>query len=97
MRCRHRWRMFGPDNERVKGTLMIDHDNLEEFRDPQTYDLECDAFVEDWPFVAQWARAVGGPLLDLACGTGRMALRLAAQGYRVTGVDVVPEMIARAR
>ncbi len=45
----------------------------------------------------QWARALGGPLLDLACGTGRMALRLAAQGYQITGVDVVPEMIARAR
>ena len=66
-------------------------------RDPQTYDLECDAFAEDWPFLEQWARAQGGPLLDLACGTGRMALRLAAQGYAVTGVDIVPEMIAQAR
>jgi hypothetical protein len=28
-------------NERTKGTLMIDHDNLEEFRDPQTFDLEA--------------------------------------------------------
>jgi len=76
---------------------MIDQDSLEEFRDPQTYDLVCDAFAEDWPFMEQWARAVGGPLLDLAWGTGRMALRLAAQGYPVTGVDIVPEMIARAR
>src|SRR5260370_13150361 len=36
-------------------------------------------------------------MLDLACGTGRMALRMAAQGYQVTGVDIMPEMIARAR
>ena len=76
---------------------MIEHDNLEEFRDPQTYDLECDDYDEDCPFIEQWARSIGGPLLDLACGTGRMALRLAAQGYLVTGVDIVPEMIARAR
>src|SRR5436305_9603913 len=76
---------------------MLDHDNLEEFRDPQTYDLECDAFDDDWPFMEQWALLLGGALLDLACGTGRMALRLAAQGYQVTGVDLVPEMIARAR
>ncbi len=77
--------------------MMIDHDNLEEFRDPETYDLECDDYTEDCPFLEQWARSTGGPLLDLACGTGRMALRLAAQGYQVTGVDIVPEMIARAR
>ena len=76
---------------------MIDYDSFEEFRDPQTYDLQCDAFDEDCPFVDQWARSLGGPLLDLACGTGRMALRLAAQGYQVTGVDVMPEMIAQAR
>jgi len=65
---------------------MIDYDPLEEFRDPQTYDLECEAYDEDRPLVEQWARTLGGPLLDLACGTGRMALRLAAQGYAVTGV-----------
>lgn len=76
---------------------MIDHDNLEEFRDPVTYDVECDDFDEDRPLIEQWAGLLGGPLLDLACGTGRMALRLAAQGYQVTGVDIMPEMIARAR
>lgn len=76
---------------------MIDHDNLEEFRDPQTYDLECDDFAADIPFIEQWAQKLGGPFLDLACGTGRMAFHLASQGYQVTGVDIVPEMIAHAR
>jgi SAM-dependent methyltransferase len=76
---------------------MIDHDNLEEFRDPQTFDLEDEGYYDDWQLTEQWARALGGPLLDLACGTGRMALRLAAQGYQVTGVDITPEMIEWAR
>jgi len=53
---------------------MIDHDNLEEFRDPQTYDLEDEGYYEDYALTEQWARSLGGPLLDLACGTGRMLL-----------------------
>jgi len=72
---------------------MIDHDNLEEFRDPQTYDLEDNGYDDDWPMTEQWARSLGGPLLDLACGTGRMA----ELGYQVTGVDITPEMIGWAR
>ncbi len=76
---------------------MIEHDGLEEFRDPQTYDLEVESYDEDRSLIGQWARTLGGPLLDLACGTGRMALRMAAQGYQVTGVDIVPEMVALAR
>src|SRR5581483_9212699 len=76
---------------------MIDHDNLEEFRDPQTYDVEVESYDKDRPLIEHWARLLGGPLLDLACGTGRLALRMAAQGYQVTGVDITPEMIAQAR
>lgn len=76
---------------------MIDHDNLEEFRDAATYDLVDEGYYDDYPLTEQWARELGGPLLDLACGTGRMALRMAALGYQVAGVDITPEMIARAR
>ncbi len=76
---------------------MIDHDNLEDFRDAQIYDLQDEDYYDDYPVTEQWARSLGGPLLDLACGTGRMALRMAALGYQVTGVDITPEMIAWAR
>jgi 2-polyprenyl-3-methyl-5-hydroxy-6-metoxy-1,4-benzoquinol methylase len=41
--------------------------------------------------------APGASILDAGCGTGSLALMLAAAGYRVTGVDYSPEMIARAR
>ena len=41
--------------------------------------------------------AAGRRLLDLGCGTGRHARRLAAGGDRVHGVDLSPGMIARAR
>jgi SAM-dependent methyltransferase len=41
--------------------------------------------------------AAGGELLDVPCGGGRLALALAAQGYRLTGVDYSSEFLAHAR
>ena len=39
----------------------------------------------------------GGHVLDVATGTGLVAERLRQQGFRVTGVDQSPEMLAVAR
>ena len=75
---------------------MLDYDPLEGYRDAQGYDVEDAGYDADYPLTAQLARECGGPLLDLACGTGTMAIRLAAEGYQVTGLDIVPEMIAWA-
>jgi SAM-dependent methyltransferase len=41
--------------------------------------------------------AGGGPALELAIGTGRIALPLAARGIRVDGVDISPAMLAKLR
>lgn len=41
--------------------------------------------------------AGGGPVLELAIGTGRVALPLAARGIRVDGVDFSPAMVAKLR
>jgi len=41
--------------------------------------------------------ADGGPALELAVGTGRIALPLAARGIRVDGVDISPAMVAEMR
>ena len=41
--------------------------------------------------------AHGGPALELAIGTGRVALPLAARGLRVDGIDFSPAMVARLR
>jgi ubiquinone/menaquinone biosynthesis C-methylase UbiE len=41
--------------------------------------------------------AGGGPALELAIGTGRIALPLAARGVRVDGVDISPAMLAKLR
>ena len=41
--------------------------------------------------------ADGGPALELAIGTGRVALPLAARGVRVDGIDFSPPMVAKLR
>ena len=43
------------------------------------------------------AGAGGAGVLEVACGTGRVALDLATHGSRVTGFDVSPDMIEIAR
>jgi SAM-dependent methyltransferase len=43
------------------------------------------------------AERTGGPILELAAGTGRLAVPLAAGGNRVTAVDLDPAMLARAK
>lgn len=48
------------------------------------------------PFLEEWLdRLPGGRALDLACGAGRNALRLAEAGYRVDAVDISTSAIAR--
>ena len=51
----------------------------------------------DAAFYERVAREVGGPVLELACGTGRIALPLAKAGLHVTGVDRSEAMLAIAR
>ena len=38
-----------------------------------------------------------GSVLDVGCGAGRMAIELARMGYRVTGTDITPELLAVAK
>jgi ubiquinone/menaquinone biosynthesis C-methylase UbiE len=53
--------------------------------------------------LAQLAGAVknrvgdGGELLDLGCGSGELARRMAAVGYLVTGCDIAQEMLRHAQ
>src|SRR5438094_10627191 len=41
--------------------------------------------------------AAGGPVLELAIGTGRLALPLASRGVPVRGIDASEAMVARLR
>ena len=77
---------------------MIEHDNLEEFNDPANYDLEeAERSVPRIQFYTNLACESGGPVLEIACGTGLVTLPIAARGLPVTGVDLARPMLAYAR
>lgn len=63
----------------------------------QFYEWEHRDFRDDLPLYLGLARASSGPVLDAACGTGRVSLALAEAGHSVTGVDVSAPMLAIAR
>jgi SAM-dependent methyltransferase len=70
--------------------------NLQEFADPVLYDAENGWGPAD-DFYLALAQQVGGPVLDVACGTGRLARAIARTGLHVTGIDIMPAMVERAR
>jgi SAM-dependent methyltransferase len=54
-------------------------------------------FAQDLPLWQRLAREVGGPILEIGCGAGRVLRVLAGDGFDVTGIDSNPAMLRRAR
>jgi SAM-dependent methyltransferase len=61
------------------------------------YDLDLTEDPGDLDLYLALADRVDGPILELAAGTGRLAVPLALAGHRVTAVDIDPAMIERGR
>jgi SAM-dependent methyltransferase len=61
------------------------------------YDPWSRSVTEDVDFYVEQALASGGPVVELAVGTGRIAIPVARAGIRVVGVDSSPAMLAVAR
>ncbi|WP_026693930.1 class I SAM-dependent DNA methyltransferase [Peribacillus kribbensis] len=59
-------------------------------------DAPYSQWVELLQHKAQQYGVAGNKVLDLACGTGEISLRLAKAGYHVTGVDLSEEMLSVA-
>ncbi len=65
--------------------------------DAAFYDAIHDGFRDDIDLWLAYAGRTDRPVLEVGCGTGRIAVELAAHGHEVTGVDPSPAMLARAR
>ena len=68
----------------------------------EVYDVSAAAAAATGPmagdveFYRRLAREGGGPVLEVGCGTGRVAVALAADGHEVVGVDLSAPMLGRA-
>jgi SAM-dependent methyltransferase len=63
------------------------------------YDPWSVSVTEDVSFYVEEAKRAGSPVVELAVGTGRIAVPTAAEGIRVIGIDSSPGMldVCRAR
>jgi len=68
---------------------------------PYNLDIAADLFDDlhqgsaDVQLVLELAREAGGPILELACGTGRCLIPLIRAGFDVVGLDLAPPMLER--
>jgi SAM-dependent methyltransferase len=68
--------------------------------DPDLYDALAQGLPGDVDFFLDLAResaSSGHPVLELACGTGRVSIPIARAGVSVVGLDASPAMLERAR
>jgi SAM-dependent methyltransferase len=61
------------------------------------YDLDLSFEPGDLDLYLALAARANGPVIELAVGTGRLAVPLAEAGQEVTGIDLDPAMLDRAR
>ncbi len=67
-----------------------------DYADAEFYDLE-NLWGPDDDFFLRLAQRVAGPVLDVGCGTGRLARAMAEAGLAVTGIEPALPMLTRAR
>lgn len=69
--------------------------------DGRHYDRQMEAQfgdqIEDVLFYYRQIEAYGQPVLELACGTGRLTIPLAERGVQIAGLDISESMLARAQ
>lgn len=61
------------------------------------YDLEFDSFDADLDMYRQFVQTMGGPVLELGCGSGRVLRALVDLDVDLTGVDESASMLEIAR
>jgi SAM-dependent methyltransferase len=86
----------GPPGARLPSMAALDSDPLSAAALARLYDVDLMEGPGDVELYLALAARTGGPVLELASGSGRIAVPLAAAGYQVTAVDLDAAISARA-
>ena len=62
------------------------------YDDGALYDLAMGGVNYDLDYYLSLARAAGGPILEVCCGTGRVLLPCLREGLDVEGLDLAPAL-----
>ena len=77
--------------------MKIDYKVGELIYDANIYD-GMNTHVEDLQFYKRWLpKNKKAKILELCCGTGRLTLPIAKDGYNISGVDYTPSMLEQAK
>ena len=63
----------------------------------EIYDSVFSYVVDDIPFYLDAAKSADGRVLELGCGTGRIAIPIAQSGVEIVGLDFSTAMLERTR
>ena len=67
------------------------------YDNPEYYDLQNNSIVDDIPFFLKQIEKYGDPVLELACGTGRITIPIAEEGIDISGLDIIKNMLSYAK
>lgn len=85
----------------IKKVVLIMNENDDEYYyiNGQHYDamIKSRNLYLSVPFYIKQAKKYGGPILELACGTGRITIPIAKEGIEIVGLDFSLKMLAQAR
>jgi len=96
--CGWRCRAAGPDNQLIEEIAKYWDEQAALFDDAPDHGLRDPATRSAWRSLL--LRVMPEPparIADMGCGTGGLAVLLGEAGYRVSGIDVAPGMVQRAR
>ena len=71
----------------------LDASSVQGYIAPEMYDIAYGWRTDDIPFYVEQARAAQGPVLEVACGTGRVYLPMLQAGVDADGFDLHPGML----
>jgi 2-polyprenyl-3-methyl-5-hydroxy-6-metoxy-1,4-benzoquinol methylase len=67
------------------------------YRDGRIYDVIHEKLVADTNYFVEEAARIGGPVLEVACGTGRITVPIAKKGIEIIGLDISEGMLNEAK